>query len=78
MRELYLRQKIEQGDRLISFNHRVYKVRDPRTDVLASTTKRLYTSRGDEALYELALDECCEVFRPIDLLSSLAASPTDD
>ena len=54
--EPYLREKIEQGERLMGFGHRVYKVRDPRADVLAAAAKRLYTNDGDEALYELALE----------------------
>ncbi len=54
--EPYLREKIEQGERLMGFGHRIYKVRDPRADVLAAAAKRLYTSDGDEALYELALE----------------------
>jgi citrate synthase len=53
--EPYLRQKIEAGERLMGFGHRVYKVRDPRADVLASATKRLYENAGDTDLYELAL-----------------------
>jgi citrate synthase len=54
--EPYLREKIERGERLMGFGHRVYKVRDPRADVLAAAAKRLYTSGGDVALYELALE----------------------
>jgi citrate synthase len=53
--EPYLREKIEQGERLMGFGHRVYKVRDPRADVLAAAAKRLYSRDGDAALYELAL-----------------------
>jgi citrate synthase len=54
--ESYLREKIERGERLMGFGHRVYKVRDPRADLLAAAAKRLYTSGGDVALYELALE----------------------
>ncbi|MDQ4001322.1 MAG: citrate synthase/methylcitrate synthase, partial [Actinomycetota bacterium] len=54
--EPYLREKIERGERIMGFGHRVYKVRDPRADVLAAAAKRLYTSGGDVALYELALE----------------------
>ncbi len=54
--EPYLREKIERGERLMGFGHRVYKVRDPRADLLAAAAKRLYTSGGDVALYELALE----------------------
>src|SRR5918998_4259365 len=54
--EPYLREKIERGERLMGFGHRVYKVRDPRADVLAAAAKRLYTSGGDKELYDLALE----------------------
>ncbi|MGB3635910.1 MAG: citrate synthase/methylcitrate synthase [Rubrobacteraceae bacterium] len=53
--EPYLRQKIEDGERLMGFGHRVYKVRDPRADVLASAAERLYENAGDSDLYDLAL-----------------------
>ncbi|HZC19297.1 MAG TPA: citrate/2-methylcitrate synthase, partial [Rubrobacteraceae bacterium] len=54
--EPYLRKKIEQGERLMGFGHRVYKVRDPRAEVLATATERLYTTDGDTELYRLALE----------------------
>ena len=53
--EPYLREKIGNGERLMGFGHRVYKVRDPRADVLASAAERLYENAGDTDLYELAL-----------------------
>ena len=49
-----LRRKIESGEKLMGFGHRVYKVRDPRADVLAVAAERLYTRGGDMALYTLA------------------------
>jgi len=49
-----LRRKIEAGDRLMGFGHRVYKVRDPRADVLAAAAERLFTRGGDMSLYTLA------------------------
>jgi citrate synthase len=52
--ERILRKKIEAGDRLMGFGHRVYKVRDPRADVLAVAAERLYTRGGDLSLYSLA------------------------
>ena len=54
--EPYIREKLERGDRLMGFGHRVYKVRDPRADVLAAASARLF-ERGsaDPALYELVL-----------------------
>ena len=52
--EPYLRRKIESGERLMGFGHRVYKVRDPRADVLAAAAERLFTRGGDMSLYRLA------------------------
>ena len=52
--EAYLRQKIEKGERLMGFGHRVYKVRDPRAEVLSQAAERLYRTDGDTVLYELA------------------------
>jgi citrate synthase len=49
-----LRAKIERGEKLMGFGHRVYKVRDPRADVLAAAAERLFTRAGDMRLYELA------------------------
>ncbi|HYM62797.1 MAG TPA: citrate synthase/methylcitrate synthase [Thermoanaerobaculia bacterium] len=52
--ESYLRKKIEAGEKLMGFGHRVYKVRDPRADVLAAAAARMYLDGGDMKLYELA------------------------
>jgi citrate synthase len=52
--EKVLRGKIEAGERLMGFGHRVYKVRDPRADVLAAAAERLFTRGGDMRLYKLA------------------------
>jgi citrate synthase len=49
-----LRKKIESGEKLMGFGHRVYKVRDPRADVLAAAAERMFTHGGDMALYDLA------------------------
>src|SRR5439155_20280288 len=52
--EEVLRRKIESGEKLMGFGHRVYKVRDPRADVLAAAAERLFRRDGDIRLYELA------------------------
>jgi citrate synthase len=52
--EEILRRKIESGEKLMGFGHRVYKVRDPRADVLAKAAERMYTRGGDMSLYTLA------------------------
>ncbi|HMB53635.1 MAG TPA: citrate synthase/methylcitrate synthase [Thermoanaerobaculia bacterium] len=54
--ETVLRQKLERGERLMGFGHRVYRVRDPRADVLAAAAERLFENGGgDRGLYRLAL-----------------------
>jgi len=52
--EAVIRAKLDRGERLMGFGHRVYRVRDPRADVLARAAERFYASDGDHALYELA------------------------
>ena len=54
--EMVLREKLGRGERLMGFGHRIYRVRDPRADVLASAAERLYTTDGDREIYDLALD----------------------
>lgn len=53
--EEYLRNKIENGERLMGFGHRIYKVRDPRADVLAEAAKELYELPELKNFYELAM-----------------------
>ncbi len=38
----------------MGFGHRVYKVRDPRADVLARAAERMFARAGDMSLYALA------------------------
>jgi citrate synthase len=53
--EVVLRKKLASGERLMGFGHRVYKVRDPRADVLAAAAERMFQRAGDERkLYDLA------------------------
>jgi len=52
--EPYLRAKLAAGERLMGFGHRVYKVRDPRAEVLSQAAELMYRAGGDLALYELA------------------------
>jgi citrate synthase len=52
--EAVMRAKLERGERLMGFGHRVYKVRDPRAEVLSEAAEKLFKSDGDLGLYELA------------------------
>jgi citrate synthase len=46
--------KLQRGERLMGFGHRVYRVRDPRADVLAGAVEKFYATEGDPQLYTLA------------------------
>jgi citrate synthase len=52
--EEYLRKKLAAGEKLMGFGHRVYKVRDPRADVLNVAAQRMFAGAGDRKLYDLA------------------------
>jgi citrate synthase len=47
-------EKLDRGERLMGFGHRVYRVRDPRADVLAAAAAQFYANGGDQRLYDLA------------------------
>ncbi|MDX1600658.1 MAG: citrate synthase/methylcitrate synthase [Anaerolineales bacterium] len=50
--EEWARRTVEAGERIMGFGHRVYKVRDPRADVLGAAAERLFERTGDSQLYE--------------------------
>ena len=52
--ESHMRGILASGGRLMGFGHRVYKVRDPRADVLSRAADKLFESDGDRTLYDLA------------------------
>src|SRR5262249_40640380 len=54
--ESVIRAKLARGERLMGFGHRVYRVRDPRADVLARAAEEFYKTAGDRELYQLARD----------------------
>lgn len=54
--EAWVRQELEAGKRMMGFGHRVYKVRDPRADVLGRAVREMNAAGGgDKALYEMAM-----------------------
>jgi citrate synthase len=52
--EAVIRARLDRGERLMGFGHRIYRVRDPRADVLAQAARQFYESGGNRQLYELA------------------------
>ena len=53
--EPMIRAKLDAGERLMGFGHRVYKVRDPRADVLGAEARRFFAEGEKQDLYELAM-----------------------
>jgi len=53
--ESVIRAKLDAGERLMGFGHRVYKVRDPRADVLGAEAKRFFAEGDQQDLYALAM-----------------------
>ena len=51
--EAFLRAKLERGERLMGFGHRVYRVRDPRAEVLRDAAEGFFAADGDAELYHL-------------------------
>jgi citrate synthase len=53
--EPWLRNELAQGRRIMGFGHRIYKVRDPRAEVLSRVAERLGKAQlENRQLYELA------------------------
>jgi citrate synthase len=53
--EPWVRNKVQSGGRIMGFGHRIYKVRDPRADVLKEAARKLNQSgAGNEQLFDLA------------------------
>ena len=53
--EQWIRTAVTNGGRIMGFGHRVYKVRDPRAEVLGAAATRLFDGASDTRLYEDAL-----------------------
>jgi citrate synthase len=50
--DAWVRETMQSGGRIMGFGHRVYKVRDPRADVLAQAAEKLFAGAGSASLYE--------------------------
>lgn len=50
----YVEDKLDEGERIMGFGHRVYNVRDPRAAVLSSAAESFYESGGERAFFETA------------------------
>ena len=54
--EAWVRERLERGERLMGFGHRVYRVRDPRAAVLSAAAERFYEDEADRAFFETAVE----------------------
>ena len=51
----YVRERLEAGDRIMGFGHRVYKTMDPRAAILRDMVKELSEEEGDTKWYEYSM-----------------------
>jgi citrate synthase len=50
----WLSERISRNERLMGFGHRIYKVRDPRADILAAAAEKLYGAGEQQSFYRFA------------------------
>ncbi|MGV2469991.1 citrate/2-methylcitrate synthase, partial [Bacillus subtilis] len=58
--EAYLKEKLEKGERLMGFSHRVYKTKDPRAEALRQKAEE---GAGNARDLDLALHVQAETIR---------------
>jgi citrate synthase len=51
----YVKQKLENGERVMGFGHRVYKTMDPRAAILKDMVRELSEEEGDMKWYEYSM-----------------------
>ena len=51
--EAWVRAALDRGERIMGFGHRIYKVRDPRAEVLGEAAEQLAGQMGDRQLLDL-------------------------
>jgi citrate synthase len=51
--EAWVRAALGRGERIMGFGHRIYKVRDPRAEVLVEAAEKLAGQTGDRKLLDL-------------------------
>ena len=48
----YVQEKLDSGERLMGFGHRVYRTRDPRAKVLSHAAQQLHSDVDDQRFFE--------------------------
>jgi citrate synthase len=67
--ESWLKEQLSSGERLMGFGHRIYKVRDPRADVLKGVVARLRKTGNDRLTFAERVEQAA--------LKALAAHKPD-
>ncbi len=52
--ETELKAMLSRKEKIMGFGHRVYKVRDPRSDIIKAWSKKLSQEQGDEVLFSVS------------------------
>lgn len=52
----YVEKCIKQKQRIMGFGHRVYKVKDPRAKILQGLAEELFSLRGQDPYYKIAIE----------------------
>ncbi len=52
--ETELKAMLDRKEKIMGFGHRVYKIRDPRSDIIKSWSKKLSDAKGDTVLYPVS------------------------
>jgi citrate synthase len=62
----YIKEKIEAGDKVMGFGHRVYKTEDPRAHELRDVARELGHKRGNDRWFQILqeIERAMEPYRP--------------
>ena len=52
----YIEKRIVNREKIMGFGHRVYKVKDPRAEILQGLAEQLFAKVGRDAYYDIALE----------------------
>ncbi len=54
--ESYIEHRIANGEKIVGFGHRVYRVKDPRATILQNLADQLFHKFGPDPVYDIALE----------------------
>lgn len=54
--EVEIRRRLDSGEKIMGFGHRVYRIKDPRAIILQKLVEKVYAQRGVNPHYPIALE----------------------